>query len=261
MCALVRHIHGFAREVQLSEDEWTYAMDLLLRAGKISDERRNEFIMFSDTLGLSAVVDLLSHGDGMLETPASQLGPFFVDNLAISESHMVDLRRENPGEPVLFTGKVIDGEGKPIRDAIVDEWQTDSEGLYDVQLKGLKEPRFRCRLRVGENGQFVLKTVRPRGYTAPMDGPGGEMLSATKRNIWRPAHFHFRIQAKGYATIVTELFPEGDEHLDNDVAFGVRTPLILNLPKCTSAEVGKKVGMPVPFTNVEYTFWMRRGRN
>jgi hydroxyquinol 1,2-dioxygenase len=258
MCALVRHLHGFAREVQLTEEEWTYAMNFLVRAGQISDEKRNEFIMFSDILGLSAVVDLISHGNGMLETPASQLGPFFVDNLPVAESHIVDLRQDNPGEPVLFTGTVIDGDGKPICGAIVDEWQTDGDGLYDVQLTELKGPRFRCRLRVDENGQFVLKTVRPRGYTAPMDGPGGEMLAATRRNIWRPSHFHFRIRATGYATIVTELFPEGDEHLDNDVAFGVRAPLILNLPKCTSVEVGKKVGMPVPFTNIEYTFRMRR---
>lgn len=263
MCTLVRYLHDFAREVHLRPEEWSFAMDALLRAGKISDTRRNEFIMFSDVLGLSAVVDMMNGGGGKGETAFSQLGPFFEDGLPLEPSHIVDLRRtpdgELPGDPVLFLGSVCSGSGEPVAGAIVDAWQTDVDGLYDLQRPELKGAhRLRCRLRTNSEGQFVLKTIRPLGYTAPMDGPGGQMLVATKRNIWRPAHFHFRIGAEGYRTLVTELFPEGDEHLDNDVAFGVRSSLVLALPECDSQELAQEWGMPVPFKKVDYRFELAR---
>jgi hydroxyquinol 1,2-dioxygenase len=263
MCALVRHLHDFAREVQLRPNEWAFAMDALLRAGKVSDARRNEFIMFSDVLGLSAVVDMMNGSGGKGETAFSQLGPFFEDGLPLSPSHVVDLRTTPsgtlPGDPVLFTGTVTSTDGTPLAGAMVDVWQTDVDGLYDLQraeLKGAK--RLRCRLLTNAEGQFVLKTIRPLGYTAPMDGPGGQMLVATNRNIWRPAHFHFRLSAKGHRTLVTELFPEGDEHLDNDVAFGVRSSLVLELPECRSEELARQWEMPLPFKKVDYRFELAR---
>jgi hydroxyquinol 1,2-dioxygenase len=254
MGALVRHIHGFAQEVHLTQDEWTYAMDFLFRAGKISDGGRNEFVLFSDTLGLSALVDLMNGGEGEDQTRASQLGPFFVDGLPLEPSAVVDLRSGQPGEPVLFTGTVMSRHGQPIPAAQVDVWQTDHNGLYDSQIPGLGQHRFRCRLRTDPRGQFTLKTIKPLGYTAPMDGPGGEMLTAARRNIWRPGHYHFRILADGHRPLVTELFPEGDKHLDNDVAFGVRAPLIIDMPLCHSAEAARQAGMPVPYAKVDYTF-------
>ena len=256
MRAVVRHLHELAREVHLTQEEWLYAMHLLLRAGKISDERRNEFVMFSDVLGLSALVDLMNRGHGQSETAASQLGPFFYDNLPIAPSHIVDLRQNFPGEPVVFAGTVQSNDGAPILGAQVDLWQTDNEGLYDVQRPELKDYRFRCRLQTPADGRFLVKTIKPLGYTAPMDGPGGEMLIATRRNIWRPGHFHFKIRADGFKTLVTELFPEGDQHLDNDVAFGVRESLVIPMPLCHSAEAAQQVGMPVPFTKVDYVFRM-----
>ena len=206
MCALVRSLHNFAREVKLTPEEWSFAMDALLRAGKISDSRRNEFIMFSDVLGLSAVVDMMNGGGGKGETAFSQLGPFFEDGLPFSPSHIVDLRGgpegDLPGDPVLFTGSVVSSDGQPLAGAIVDAWQTDVEGLYDLQRPELNGAhRLRCRLRTSPEGTFVLKTIRPLGYTAPMDGPGGQMLVATHRNIWRPAHFHFRIAADQHRTL------------------------------------------------------------
>lgn len=263
MCALVRSLHNFAREVRLTPDEWSFAMDALLRAGKVSDARRNEFIMFSDTLGLSAVVDMMNGGGGKGETAFSQLGPFFEDGLPLSPSYIVDLRSgpegDLPGDPVLFTGSVVSSSGESLAGALVDAWQTDVDGLYDLQRPELKGAnRLRCRLRTSPEGQFVLKTIRPLGYTAPMDGPGGQMLTATRRNIWRPAHFHFRIAAENHRTLVTELFPEGDEHLDNDVAFGVRSSLVIEMPECRSAELAQKWGMPVPFQKVDYRFEIRR---
>ena len=267
MCALVRHLHDFAREVQLRPEEWSFAMDALLRAGKISDARRNEFIMFSDILGLSAVVDMMNGSGGKGETAFSQLGPFFAADLPLSPSHIVDLCADLrsvpegvlPGDPVLFIGTVASSDGTPLGGALVDAWQTDTDGLYDLQRPELKGAhRLRCRLRTNAEGQFVLKTIRPLGYTAPMDGPGGQMLTATHRNIWRPAHFHFRIGAEGHRTLVTELFPEGDEHLDNDVAFGVRSSLVLPLPACNSEELARTWGMPVPFKKVDYRFELTR---
>jgi protocatechuate 3,4-dioxygenase beta subunit len=260
---LVRYLHDFAREVQLRPEEWSFAMDALLRAGKVSDTRRNEFIMFSDVLGLSAVVDMMNGGGGRGETAFSQLGPFFEDGLPLAPSHIVDLRNTTegvlPGDPVLFTGTVVSSDGSPIKGALVDAWQTDVGGLYDMQrpeFDGVS--RLRCRLRTNREGQFVLKTIRPLGYTAPMDGPGGQMLTATRRNIWRPAHFHFRIGADDHRALVTELFPEGDEHLDNDVAFGVRSSLVIALPECRSREMANQWGMPVPFKKVDYRFELAR---
>jgi protocatechuate 3,4-dioxygenase beta subunit len=263
MCALVRYLHNFAREVKLTPEEWSFAMDALLRAGKVSDARRNEFIMFSDVLGLSAVVDMMNGGGGKGETAFSQLGPFFEHGLPLAPSHVVDLRStpggDLPGDPVLFTGTVVSSDGTPLAGALVDAWQTDVEGLYDLQRLELQGAhRLRCRLRTNGAGQFVLKTIRPLGYTAPMDGPGGQMLTATRRNIWRPDHFHFRIGADDHRTLVTELFPEGDEHLDNDVAFGVRSSLVLELPECRSAGLAQEWGMPVPFKKVDYLFELAR---
>jgi hydroxyquinol 1,2-dioxygenase len=259
MRALVRSLHDFAREVRLTPEEWSCAMDALLRAGKVSDARRSEFIMFSDTLGLSAVVDMMNGAGGRGETAFSQLGPFFEEGLPLSPSHIVDLlggpHGNLQGDPVLFTGSVFASDGKPLPGAVVDAWQTDIDGLYDLQRPELNGAhRLRCKLRTNAEGQFVLKTIRPLGYTAPMDGPGGQMLMATRRNIWRPAHFHFRIAAENHRTLVTELFPEGDEHIDNDVAFGVRSTLVIELPECGSAELAQKWGMPVPFKKVDYRF-------
>jgi len=264
LCTLVRYLHNYAREVKLRPEEWAFAMDALLRAGKISDSRRNEFIMFSDVLGLSAVVDMMNGSGGKGETAFSQLGPFFEDGLPLAPSHIVDLRTTPegilPGVPVLFLGTVASSDGTPLGGAQVDAWQTDVDGLYDLQRPELHgASRLRCRLRTNSEGQFVLKTIRPLGYTAPMDGPGGQMLIATRRNIWRPAHFHFRISADGYRPLVTELFPEGDEHIDNDVAFGVRASLVIELPECNSREIAQQWGMPVPFRKVDYTFELARG--
>jgi protocatechuate 3,4-dioxygenase beta subunit len=263
MCALVRHLHAYAREVKLRPEEWAFAMSALLGAGKISDSRRSEFIMFSDVLGLSAVVDMMNGGGAQGETAFSQLGPFFEDGLPLEPSHIVDLRTTPegvlPGVPVLFSGTVTASDGTPVAGAQVEAWQTDIDGLYDLQRPELRGAhRLRCRLRTNSEGRFVLKTIRPLGYTAPMDGPGGQMLMATRRNIWRPAHFHFKIAAENYRPLVTELFPEGDEHLDNDVAFGVRALLVLELPECREPELAKQWGMPVPFHKVEYRFELAR---
>jgi protocatechuate 3,4-dioxygenase beta subunit len=256
MQALVRHLHTYARETRLTREEWAYAMDLLLRAGKISSERRNEFIMFSDTFGLSALVDMMNGAGGDAETAFSQLGPFFTDGLPVEPSNIVDLRDGLAGSPVLFCGTVVDSEGKPMKSVQVDAWQTDDDGLYDVQIPELKTMRLRCRLLTDADGRFFLKTIKPLGYTAPMDGPGGQMLIATQRNIWRPGHYHFKLEAPGYRTLVTELFPEGDAHLDNDVAFGVRSSLVIAMPLCDSPEMAKQWGMPLPFAKVDYTFHM-----
>ncbi len=263
MCALVRHLHAYARDVKLRPEEWAFAMDALLRAGKVSDSRRSEFIMFSDVLGLSAVVDMMNGGGAKGETAFSQLGPFFKDGLPMEPSHIVDLRTTPegalPGVPVLFSGTVLASDGTPVAGAQVEAWQTDIDGLYDLQRPELQGAhRLRCRLRTNGEGQFALKTIRPLGYMAPMDGPGGQMLEATRRNIWRPAHFHFKIAAENYRTLVTELFPEGDEHLNNDVAFGVRSSLVLELPECRSQEVATQWGMPVPFHKVDYRFELAR---
>ena len=214
--------------------------------------------MFSDTLGLSAVIDMMNGAGGHAETAFSQHGPFFTDGLPVEPTNVVDLRGDLHGNPVLFCGTVVDSDGAPIEGAQVDEWQTDDDGLYDVQIPELKSTRLRCRVLTDAQGKFFLKTIKPLGYTAPMDGPGGKMLTATERNIWRPGHYHFKLEAPGYRPLVTELFPEGDAPLDEDVAFGVRSSLVIDMPLCDSAELAQQWGMPLPFAKVDYTFRMAR---
>ena len=157
---------------------------------------------------------------------------------------------------MLFSGTVTAGDGTLIAGAQVEAWQTDIDGLYDLQRPELHGAhRLRCRLRTNADGQFVLEDDSAAGLHGSDHGPGGQqLLMATRRNIWRPAHFHFKIAAENYRPLVTELFPEGDEHLDNDVAFGVRLSLVLELPECRSEEVATQWGMPVPFNKVDYRF-------
>lgn len=254
MESLVRHLHDFARETNLTSEEWEYGLDFLYRAGDISDENRNEFMILSDSLGLSSVVDLnrdaSGHGD---VTQASPLGPFFVSNLPFTE-YGTDLGADLSTMPILLHGRVLDVDGDPIGGAAIDLWQTDAQGLYDVQYEDRDGYSFRARQRGLEDGRYKFKTILPKGYVAPTDGPGGELLLAASRSIWRPGHYHFRVQAEGYRTLVTELFFEGDEHLADDVAFGVRESLVVDPVLAASEDAAQNEGMPYPYSEVKFDF-------
>jgi hydroxyquinol 1,2-dioxygenase len=252
LAALVRHLHDFVQEVHLTPAERVYAIDFLTRAGKFTGDLRNEFSALSDVLGLTAIVDLLNdEGAGQI-THGSLLGPFFVENAPLVE-YGADLRGDLDGHPVVLLGKVLDKNRTPVSEAQIEFWETRADGFYDVQLEGPYTPQLRCRTFTRRDGSYKIRAIRPTGYTAPMDGPLGELLRATKRNIWRPAHYHFRIQANGFRPLITELFPAEAEHLDDDVGFGVRESLIVRA-NSGSQEEALEHGMPFPFSTVNYDF-------
>jgi hydroxyquinol 1,2-dioxygenase len=225
---LTRHLHGFAREVALSHDEWRTAIGFLVEAARLTDDKRNEFILASDVLGLSSLVDMVNSAP--VGTPSSVLGPFHLRGapmLAVGG----DLLRDNEGNVVFVEGRVLDPDGRPLAGAVLDVWQTAANGLYSNVDLAQEPNNLRARMTVGADGRYAFSTVRPAPYTVPDDGPVGELLRATGRHPWRPAHFHFIVEAPGHRTLVTELFPDDDPYIDHDAVFGVRRGLVVKFER------------------------------
>jgi hydroxyquinol 1,2-dioxygenase len=223
--SLVRHLHAFIAEVEPSEQEWATAIDFLTRTGQISDERRQEFILLSDVLGVSMLVIGINHRVPDGATESTVFGPFFVAGAPAVE-HGEDIAAGAPGVPCLMSGTIRDVDGAPIPGAVIDVWQADEDGFYDVQYEGLAAPRGRAQLRAREDGSFSFWSVLPTAYPIPADGPVGELLAAGGRGPMRPAHVHFMVAAPGHQTLITHVFVAGDEHLDSDAVFGVKASLI-----------------------------------
>jgi hydroxyquinol 1,2-dioxygenase len=225
MTALVRHLHGFAREVRLTEAEWMAAIGWLNRTGQISDEKRQEFILASDVLGLSMLVVQMNHRFDAAATPATVLGPFHIEG-SPELGYGADMSEGVPGTPLYISGTVRDLDGKPIAGAVLDVWQADPEGAYEAQLE-VDEARLRAKYAAREDGTYCLRTVGPKGYAIPMDGPVGDLISRTAISHFRPAHVHFLLTADGYQPLITHLFQEGAQYLDNDVVFGTKAELVV----------------------------------
>lgn len=224
LTALAKHIHDFAREVNLTHDEWRVGIDFLTRAGEITTPERQEFVLFSDVLGLSSLVDMLHSKPEA--TSSSVLGPFHVSNpppLAIGG----DMKGDFEGEVLLVEGTVRDTDGTPIAGAKLDIWQTAPNGLYSSQDPDQHIHSFHGLMTTDENGRYAFTTVRPVEYTVPDDGPVGDILRAAGRHPWRPSHLHYIASAEGYRTLVTEVFPDDDPYLDQDTVFGVRDDLVM----------------------------------
>jgi hydroxyquinol 1,2-dioxygenase len=225
MTALVRHLHGFAREVRLTEAEWMAAIAWLNRTGQISDEKRQEFILASDVLGLSMLVVQMNHRFDAAATPATVLGPFHIEG-SPELGYGADMSEGVPGTPLYISGTVRDLEGKPIPGAVLDVWQADPEGAYEAQLE-VDEARLRAKYAAREDGTYCVRTVGPKGYAIPMDGPVGDLISRTAISHFRPAHVHFLLTADGYQPLITHLFQEGAQYLDTDVVFGTKAELVV----------------------------------
>lgn len=254
---LATHLHAFAKDVELTHEEWQAAMTLLERAGQISTPERSEFILFSDVLGLTSLVDMINSGNG--RTAYSNLGPFYIAGAQWLDAGG-DLIRDNDGEHVVFYGKILDGaSGKPVPGAVLDVWQTAANGLYSNQDPQQPEGNLRFRMKSDAHGAYAFTTVRPAPYTVPEDGPVGDLLRATGRRPWRPAHFHFLISADGFRDLVTEIFPADDPYIDEDPVFGVREQLVVQLQKesdasvipCRLAAAGR---LKKPFYRIHYDF-------
>ena len=224
MGSLSRHLHCFARETNLTHAEWQKGLEVLRHAGDITTPERNEFILLSDVLGLSSLVDMLhSPAKG---TSSSVLGPFHISNPPAMPMG-ADLKRDFAGEVVLVSGRIMDTNGQAIANATLDIWQTAPNGMYSSQDPEQDMFSFHAIFTTGDDGHYAFTTVRPVVYTVPTDGPVGELLNATGREPWRPSHLHYIIKADGFRTLVTEVFPEDDPYLDKDTVFGVRDDLIM----------------------------------
>lgn len=224
MGSLVKHLHAFAREVNLTHEEWNTGISFLEKAGEISDKERHEFVLLSDVMGLSSLVDMLHNTpEG---TSSSVLGPFHISGsppLAVGG----DMRKDFDAPVLLVDGFVKDTDGNPISGATLDIWQTAPNGLYSSQDPDQDTYSFHGLQTTGEDGRYAFTTVRPVEYTVPSDGPVGDILRACGRHPWRPSHLHYIAEADGFRPLVTEVFPEGDPYLDEDTVFGVREDLVM----------------------------------
>jgi hydroxyquinol 1,2-dioxygenase len=228
--SIVRHLHDCVREIEPSFEEWLYAIQFLTRTGQISVGGRQEFILLSDTLGVSMLVDAINHRLPKGATETTVLGPFFVDEQPVEEQG-ADIARGAPGQPLYVEAQFSSVDGKPLKGAVVDVWQSDSEGFYDVQRSDLDGAQLRARFHTDAEGRLRFWTIMPTAYPIPDDGPVGDMLNATARHPWRPAHLHFMAAAPGYTTLVTHVFVAGDKYLESDAVFGVKTSLIDQYPE------------------------------
>lgn len=238
---LAGHLHDFVREVDLTHEEWRKGLEILTKAGEISSPERNEFVLLSDVLGLSSLVDMVNSPDD--GTPSSVLGPFHIlgaPDLPVGG----DLRKDNDGDTVIVSGVIRAPDGAPIKGAEIEIWQTADNGLYSNQDPAQPDYNLRAHMVVGDDGQYVFSTVRPAPYTVPDDGPVGELLHATGRHPWRPSHLHFIITAPGHRTLVTEVFPSDDPYLDEDAVFGVREALVMEYREQT-----ERTSIPDTLTN------------
>lgn len=226
--SLVRHAHDFVRDVDLSMDEWLAAVMFLTRTGHISDDKRQEFILLSDTLGISMLVDAINHRMPEGATETTVLGPFYVQNPPELLSG-ADISGGEEGTPLHVAALVTSPGGTPLAGAQVDVWQSDDDGFYDVQRPEIDGANLRARFRTDADGRIAFWTIVPKFYPIPADGPVGDMLAATRRHPFRPAHIHFMIAAEGYETLVTHLFVDNDPYLDSDAVFGVKQSLIVTL--------------------------------
>ena len=228
MEAAIRHVHDFAREVNLKPDEWLAGIGFLTAVGQMCTPYRQEFILLSDVLGLSRLVDVMHDGSGREHsgTESSLLGPFFRESAPVVPLGGSIARI--PGAPeVTIYGRVLDTAGEPVPHAWIDAWQTDAEGLYDLQANDPTVMDMRGRVQCDAQGGFHFRTVRPLGYSIPMDGPVGALVRRQERHGMRPAHIHLMVQAPGFRELVTALYLADDANIDSDTVFGVSTSLVV----------------------------------
>lgn len=257
LTSLVTHLHAFVRETKLTEAEWMTGIEFLTATGHITDAKRQEFILLSDTLGVSMLTVAQNHGTEAGSTEATVFGPFHVAN-APAFADGADIGGGAPGEPLFADCRIRGTEGEPVAGATIDVWQSDQDGYYDVQYKDSDEFRARGVLRSDAEGRFRFRSVLPVAYPIPTDGPVGQMLAASGRHPWRPAHVHFMIQAPGYQTLITHVFRAGDPYLDSDVVFGVRASLVGDFVSHAAGEGTHATKVDGPHHTLSFDFVLPR---
>lgn len=256
MTSLVQHLHGFVRDIHLTEEEWFRGIQFLTDVGHITTDQRQEFILLSDTLGVSMLVTALNNKKPEGCTEATVFGPFHVEDspqMALGD----DVANGAQGEPCYVRGSIVGTDGTPIAGAELQVWQADAAGNYDVQYAAAgqdHEHRARATLHADANGHFHFKSIRAEAYPIPHDGPVGKMLAALGRHPWRPAHLHFMITAPGYERLITHVFRNGDQYLDSDAVFGVRSSLIADWLEHPAGPTPDGGHSAVPFYTLGFQF-------
>ncbi len=254
--SLVRHLHDFVRNVEPTFEEWQQAIAFLTRTGQACTGTRQEFILLSDTLGVSMLVDAINHRMPAGATETTVLGPFHVADVPFSPLG-ADLGAGLAGERLLVEGSVASASGQVLPGAVLEVWQSDNDGFYDVQRPELPGPSLRTQLRADGQGRFHFWTIMPTAYPIPDDGPVGDMLAATKRHPWRPAHLHFMITAEGHETLVTHIFVQGGQYLDSDAVFGVKQSLIQDFTRHAPGRAPDGTDVPGPWHHLSYGFGLK----
>jgi len=248
--ALVSHLHAFVAEVGLSEEEWAKGIEILTATGRITDERRQEFILWSDTLGVSMLVDALAHPAPGGATESTVLGPFYVPGSPLRE-HGADIAEQEAGTPAWVHGRVLDLEGEPIAGAELDVWQNGDNELYAVQDPDAPDDHLRGRFLTDAEGRFAFRAVRPVPYPIPDDGPVGRMLNATGRHPWRPAHVHVVVRAPGFRSVTTHIFDAASAYLDDDTVFAVKPSLLREFVPRAADDPERPAGVEEPWVSLE----------
>jgi catechol 1,2-dioxygenase len=259
LTSLVRHLHAFARDVELTIPEWETAIDFLTRVGHKSDDERQEFILLSDVLGMSMLVETISNRKFGVATESTVLGPFHVvESPVLPLGATID--HVGTGTPCVVTGRVVSVDGSVLPGAKLDVWQANDQGFYDVQQRDV-QPRQNGRglFTADDNGEFWFRTIVPSHYPIPTDGPVGELLIATGRHAFRPAHIHFIVTAAGHRPLTTHIFVAGSQYIESDTVFAVKKSLVAEFTEVTDAEAAAKWDVPVPFRHADFTIIMQPG--
>lgn len=252
LTSLVRHLHDFVKDVELTEDEWGAAIGFLTETGQTCTPTRQEFILLSDVLGVSMLVETLNHRTGGTATESTVLGPF---HMVTSPTRTLgdDIALDGKGTPCLVSGHVTGPDGEPLAGSTVDVWQTNEDGFYDVQQPD-EQPAGNLRgiFTTDDEGRFRFRSVVPRYYPIPDDGPVGRLLAATARHPYRPAHLHFIASAEGHRSVTTHVFVADSPYLDSDAVFGVKDSLVREVSEVDDPELAARVGLANPFRTLTF---------
>jgi protocatechuate 3,4-dioxygenase beta subunit len=260
MAVIVRHLHAAVKEIEPTTEEWMTAIQFLTKTGHTCSDWRQEYILLSDVLGVSMLVDAINNRKPSGASESTVLGPFHIAD-APELPMGADICLDQKGEPMLVTGRILDTAGNPISGAKIDVWQANDEGFYDVQQKGL-QPDFNLRgvFRTGADGRYWFRAVKPKFYPIPDDGPVGQLLAKLGRHPYRPAHLHYILEAPGYETLVTHIFDPDDPYIHSDAVFGVKESLLAEFRTVTDPAAIAEAGFDGPFHHVEHDFVLASAR-
>ena len=257
MTSLVTHLHDFIRDVKLTEKEWFEAIQFLTAVGKTVTDKRQEFILLSDTLGVSILTISLNHPPEHGSLESTVLGPYYWEG-APERPLGSNLAEGVKGDPTYYSGRVLDVEGRPIAGAQLDIWSGDGEGNYDMQIPGETEMRARGKIRTDAEGRYLFRSIRPNYYPVPTDGPVGDMLRAMGRHPYRPGHIHMIVSAPGYEPVTTHLFVADSPYLDSDAVFGTKDSLVVKFERCAPGRAPTGEQMSTPYYTAHYDFRLRK---